>query len=190
MNKTRFQMPPRAGSAADINQWIGGDTAADASWSDSDAEPPPDTVTELFGPMKIPLLFDIAALFEVQRRNVEALTAANRVAWTGVVAVARRNLEIVQQTMADVSDTVRTLASPECPGARAMRQTETLIKACDDAAANVKALREIMQHAGVEAMEVLNRRFAEAVDEVKASTRCSVRDFWGHGWPASFAPQT
>ncbi len=42
---------------------------------------------------------DPAAFVEMQRRNVEAFTAANRVAYEGVQAIAQRQVEILCEAM-------------------------------------------------------------------------------------------
>jgi phasin family protein len=130
-------------------------------------------LTEMFARMKIPFMPDMEALFAAQRRNIEALTAANRAAMEGAQAVARRNLEIMQQTMADLSESVRAMASPDEPGARVAKQAELVKTAYEHAAANMKELGEMIQHANAEAMEVLHKRFTEAVEEVKTLARAA-----------------
>jgi phasin family protein len=179
MNKTRFQLPPRTSTAAGMDPWA---TTADTVTQAAPGEP-----AEIFRWVKVPFMLDMAALLAAQRRNVEALTAANRVVRQGAQAVVRRNVEIMQQIAEGVSESLQTIASLDCPAQRAIRQTEAAIKACEDATANVQELRDIVQHTRTDAMEVLNRRFAEAAEEAKSLTRCTVRDFWDNGSkPAAF----
>jgi phasin family protein len=191
MNKTRFQLPVRGKSAPGADHWATADTEASPSWAEAELAPPSNQNTGMFGSMKVPFLFDMAALLAAHRRNVTALNAANRVMFDGVRSVVWRNIEMMQQTMNGMSDSMRAIADQDCPGERAMQQTETAIKACEDAAANVKELRVILQNASAEAVEVLNKRFAEAADEVKSITRYTVRDFWDSGQkPAPFWQNT
>jgi len=124
--------------------------------------------TRIFADMKFPAMPDMEAFANATRRNMEAFTAANRVALEGAQAVARRNMEIMQQSMADMSDAVRSLAGAETPQARAARQAELLKTAYARAVANLKELREMIQKSNEEALTLLNRRFTEAMDEVKA----------------------
>ena len=59
--------------------------------------------TKMFSDMKmpgVPGMPDMDAFLSAHRRNMEVLTAANRVALEGAQAVARRHMEIMQQTMA------------------------------------------------------------------------------------------
>lgn len=186
MNKTRFQLPPRAKAATGVDHWVTGGSGVDA-----DMEPPPDGAAEWFGLLKVPPLFDVSGLLATHCRNLEALAAAGNVAWEGAQALVRRQLEIVQHSVANVSDTLRTLATPECPRDRAVRQTETVIKAYEDAAANVRELREMVRLTNADTMEVLARRYTEAVDEMKALARNTTHSFWDCGSkPTPFWQQT
>jgi phasin family protein len=192
MNKTRFQMPPRADSAVGVDHWITGETATPASRrADAKIAFRPSAPDEMFAPMKFPFMFDWTTLLVAQRRNIEAMTAANRVVVEGAQAVVRRNLEIMQQAVESVSKSLQAMPDLECPGERAMRQTEAAINAYEEATGNVRELREIIQHAGTEAMEVLSKRFADAADEVKSLARSTTREFWDSGRkPAPFWQQT
>ena len=125
-------------------------------------------LTKFFAEMKFPAMPDMEAFTAATRRNMEAFTAANRVALEGAQAVARRNMEIMQQAMADMSEAVRSLSGAESPQARAARQAELLKQGYERAVANIKELGDMIQHANQEALGLLNRRFSEAMDELKA----------------------
>jgi phasin family protein len=122
----------------------------------------------MFADMKFPAMVDLEALTTATRRNMEALTAANRVALEGAQAVARRHMEIMQQSMAEMSEAMRSLAGAETPQARAGRQAELVKQAYERAVANLKELSDLIQRSNQEALALLNRRFTEAMDELKA----------------------
>jgi phasin family protein len=124
--------------------------------------------TKLFSQMKAPPVFDAAALMAAHRRNVEALSAANRVALEGAQAVARRHFEILQQTATELTETLRQLATADTPQNKAASQAELLKQAYERAVANTKELSELIQRSNAEALGLLNARFTEALDEVKA----------------------
>jgi phasin family protein len=111
---------------------------------------------------------DMEAFVSASRRNMETLTAANRVALEGAQAVARRHMEIVQQSMSELSEAVRSMSSVEPPQAKAARQAELLKQAYERAVGNMKEIGDLMQQSHAEAMKLLNNRFTEAMDEVKA----------------------
>jgi phasin family protein len=123
--------------------------------------------TKMFADLKLPAMPDTEALLAAHRRNMEVLSAANRIALEGAQAVAKRHMEIMQQTMAELSETMRALSSTEGPQAKAAKQAELLKRAYERAVANTKEMSDLIQHANGEALDMLNQRFVEAMDEVK-----------------------
>jgi phasin family protein len=123
---------------------------------------------KFFADMKLPAIPDMEAFVSASRRNMETLTAANRVALEGAQAVARRHLEIVQQSMAELTEAVRAMSTLEAPQAKAAKQAELLKQTYERAVANMKELSDLIQQSNAEAVKLLNQRFAEAMDEVKA----------------------
>lgn len=128
-------------------------------------------VSKLFADMKFPAVPDFEAFVSASRRNIETLTAANRVALEGAQAVARRHMEIVQQSMAEMTEAVRSMSAAEGPHAKAAVQAELLKTAYERAVNNMKELGDLIQHSNAEAVKLLNDRFSQAMDEVKALTR-------------------
>ena len=124
--------------------------------------------TKLFADMKSPAMPDVDTLMSAHRRNLETLSAANRVALEGAQAVARRNMEIMQQTMAELTDGMRHLASGEPPQARAAKQADMLKSAYERAVSNMQEIGDLIQKSNGEAIDLLNKRFVEAMDEVKS----------------------
>src|SRR3954469_15778434 len=80
--------------------------------------------TKFFSEMKLPAMPDMEAFLAAHRRNMEALSAANRVALEGAQMVAKRHMEIVQQTMQEMRDTIRQLSTSDTPQARVAKQAE------------------------------------------------------------------
>jgi phasin family protein len=122
----------------------------------------------LFADLKFPAMPDMDAFLSANRKNMETLTAANRIALEGAQAVARRHMEIMQQSLAEMNDAVTALATTETPQAKAARQAELIKRAYEHAVANMTELRDLIQRSNEEAMQLLNKRFGEAMDEVKA----------------------
>jgi phasin family protein len=123
--------------------------------------------TRMFSEMKVPPIPDMEALMAAHRRNLETLSAANRVALEGAQAVARRNMEIMQQTMSELTEGMRSFAGGEAPQARATRQADMLKTAYQRAVGNMQEISELIQKSNGEALGLLNHRFTEAVEEVK-----------------------
>lgn len=125
-------------------------------------------VKKLMGDMKIPAMPDVEAVLAAHKRNLDALTEANRVALEGAQLVARRHMEIMQETMSGLTATLKELSANQPPAARAAKQAELLKKAYENAVANTKELGDLIQKSNAEAMSKLNTQFSEAMTEMKA----------------------
>ena len=124
--------------------------------------------SRMFSEMKFPMMPDMEMVLAAHRRNMETLSAANRVALEGAQTVAKRHMEIVQQTMQEMTETLRGMSASESPQARAARQADLIKQAYEKAVANMRELADLIQQSNGEALGMLNQRFAEAMDEVKA----------------------
>ncbi len=128
-----------------------------------------DEIMKMFGSMKMPSMPDFQAFAEAQKRNLDALTTANKLAMEGAQAVAKRNMEIMQQAMGEMSQAVQKLASADGTAQdKAAHQAEMLKSSYERAVANMQEIAELIQKANGEAVGVLNRRFSEALEEVKS----------------------
>ena len=125
-------------------------------------------MTRRFTEMRFPTMIpDSSALLAAHRRNMEVLANANRLALEGAQAVARRHMEIMQQTVTELSDHMRELTATESPQAKAARQADLVKRSYEQAVANIRDLSDLIQRSNGEALSVLSERFKEAMDEVK-----------------------
>jgi phasin family protein len=125
-------------------------------------------MTRMFADFRLPGAPDMQALMAAHRRNLDTLAAANRVAMEGAQAIARRNMEIMQQSMAEMTETIQAMATPDNPQTKAARQAELVKRSYERAVANLREISDLIQKSNGEAVELLNRRFTEALDEVRA----------------------
>jgi phasin family protein len=124
--------------------------------------------TKFLADLKLPPMPDADAVLAAHKRNLEALTAANRVALEGAQAVARRHMEIMQSTMAGLTETLKDLTATTTPASRAAKQADLLKQAYEDAVTNTRELGDLIQKSNTEAMNKLNARFSEALTEMKS----------------------
>jgi len=122
--------------------------------------------TKVMSEFKLPNV-DVEAMVAAQRKNIETLSAANKLALEGMQAVAKRNMEIMQQTMADMTEAMRTIASADAPQAKAAKQAELFKSGYEKAMVDMRELQDMVQKVSGETLSVLNKRVAEALDEVK-----------------------
>ena len=124
-------------------------------------------MTKFFAEFRMPAMPDMTELAKAQQKNLEAITAANKVALEGARAFAERHKQIVQQSMAEMQDAMRSMASPADPQQQAAKQAEMAKAAYERATAQMQELADLIQKSSGEALSVLHARFAEAMEEVK-----------------------
>jgi phasin family protein len=113
---------------------------------------------------------DVEAVWAAQRRNIEALSQANQLAVEGVHAVAKRHIEMTQQTLEDLSTLVREMAQPSSTEDRIAKHTEYTKKMIDKSLTHGREIAALAAKTGAEASEVLQKRATEGLDEMKAFT--------------------
>ena len=129
--------------------------------------PPFMDFSKIAGEFKMPQ-FDTAALIEYQRRNLEAFTAANQLAFEGAKAITERQVELARQVWEESAEAARTLGTVGKPEDQLAQQTSLVKRGFERSVANLREIAEMGAKSNSEAAEVLNRRFVEGLDEVTA----------------------
>ncbi len=108
---------------------------------------------------------DTNVFFEMQRKNVEALTAFNKIALEGVQTVARRQAEIMRDGMKEASDAVSAITAAKTVEEKMAKQAEMTKAAYVKSIADMRELSELGAKSSQEAFEVLNSCVTEGLDE-------------------------
>lgn len=122
--------------------------------------------TRLLADMKLTGL-DFETVLSAQRRNLEALTAANQAALEGWQSMAKRQADVLRQSVEEATAAMRDLLAAGSPEEKAARQAELAKAAFGRAIANVREISEMLVRTQNEATDVIGRRVAEGLDEVK-----------------------
>ncbi|MBP2313056.1 phasin family protein [Azospirillum soli] len=125
-------------------------------------------ISKTLGDFKVPGL-DVEAIMASQRKNIEAVTAANQLAIEGLQAVLRRQAEILRASVEESSNYVNQVVAAGTPEEKAAKQTELAKAAFEKALANARELAELVAKSNSEAAEILSKRVSESLDEVKAA---------------------
>src|ERR1700743_3919883 len=80
-------------------------------------------VSKYLGDFKVPGV-DVETLVASQRKNIEALTQANKLAFEGFQALFKRQVEIARQSIEESATVARQLVEAGTPKEKAVRQTE------------------------------------------------------------------
>jgi phasin family protein len=131
-------------------------------------------VAKLFVNGKAPV-FDVSALVEVQKKNLEAWTAANKLAFEGAQALAQRQAEMVRKAFQDLSGVTGSFVAEGTPEEKFAKQAEFAKGSYEQAVANFGELSELAQKSSAQALAIINKRIVENFDEVKSAFAKSAR---------------
>ncbi|WP_200343822.1 phasin family protein [Rhodovibrio sodomensis] len=136
--------------------------------------------TEMFDPRKYMDQFQVPGLdnkgfMEAHRKNIEALTEANRVAFEGAQAMARRQTEIVREAMDEAAKAMTQVQGAGSNEERVAKQTEIAKNTFETALKHARELAEMSAKSQNEALELLNKRVAESFDEMRDSMQTVVK---------------
>jgi phasin family protein len=123
-------------------------------------------VTKLVQSVKVPGV-DVRSLVESQKRNIEAVTTANRAAVEGLQAVAKRQAEILQETMNEASKAIDLLSKAGSPQEIAATQADLAKSAFERGLGNMRELADMITAANQNATDTINARIAASLDEIK-----------------------
>jgi phasin family protein len=124
--------------------------------------------TKVFSDFKIPG-FDIEGLLATQRRNMEAVSAANQLAVEGVQAVIRRQTEIMRQTVEESTAAFKDAFAVGAPDEKIAQQADLVKTTFEKALGNLRELTEMAAKSNTEAADVLTKRIGESLTELKSS---------------------
>lgn len=110
---------------------------------------------------------DVDAVVAAQKRNVEALTNANRAVFEGFQAVARKQAQVLQETMNQASQAMQQLSQGASPPDLVARQTDLAKAAFERAIATMRELAEIVAKSRHEVSSIINARIAASYDEIR-----------------------
>lgn len=110
---------------------------------------------------------DIQALISAQSKNIQALAEANKLAMEGMQAIAKRQMEILTQTMSEASKVANTLSSSGDPREKMVQQTQLAKTAFEQAIANMRELADMVQKSNREAADIISKRVSSGLEEVK-----------------------
>ena len=115
--------------------------------------------------------FDLNTVVDIQRRNVEAVTAANQTLVQDLQTVAQRQGEIARQSIKQVQDLLSVKPSSASVTKTLVQQIDLTKTAYEKTVADARELGDIVVKVGSEAGDILSRRVVASLDEVKAAAR-------------------
>lgn len=110
---------------------------------------------------------DAETVMATQRKNIEALANASRLALDGAHAVGKRQAEILQETMSQTAQSLETLVKAGSPLDIAAKQVELMKEGFEKALENMRELAEMVSKAQHGAVAAIGDRVAQSLNELK-----------------------
>jgi phasin family protein len=120
--------------------------------------------------------FDVTTVLDIQRRNVEALSAANQTIAQGLQTVVRRQGEIARQSAKQFQDLLSVKPSSTSVEETLVKQIDVAKTSYEKTVADARELGDLVAKVGSEAVDILSRRVVASLDEVKAAARPKATD--------------
>jgi len=115
--------------------------------------------------------FDFGSVFDMQRKNIEAFTAASQTFTQGLQALAKRQSEITRQQIEQFQGLL-TVTTPSAPVEENLIKQADLVKsAYEKNVANARELQDILAKVTTETSDILSRRVVAGLDEIKTAAQ-------------------
>lgn len=131
---------------------------------------PPTDFTTILEQYKLPGV-DMASIIDARRKDIEAITQANRVAYEGMQMLVQKQLDIFNKTIQQIQAEIpNAVAGTE--GARTVTQQSELVQQrLHTAFKNMREMAEMAQKSQSEALAVMTRRADQNIDAAKGLMR-------------------
>ena len=123
-------------------------------------------LTKTFEQFKMPGV-DMNSFVDARRKDVEALVAANRIAYEALQALAKTQTDMLTQAMQGMQESAKGAMAGTTKGGDMTKHAEAAQKAWQKMLADMKQLAEMVQKAQAEAMTGLTARANESIGEMK-----------------------
>lgn len=125
-------------------------------------------MTKMLGQYKIPGV-DMDTVVASQKKNVEALVAANRTVVEGVQAVMKRQAEMMQEAMAEMTKAVETMSkSATSPKDLVAAQVDLVKSGLERTFSSLQEIAQMVSKSQTDASSQINARITASLDELKS----------------------
>ncbi|KMZ11381.1 hypothetical protein BHUM_06083 [Candidatus Burkholderia humilis] len=111
--------------------------------------------------------FDVAAIMESRRKDVEALAATNRVACGGMEALRDKQVEILRRTLGELETIAQQFATSSTKPP--FNANEVVQRALHNALADMQDIARTTQQTQAEAYALVTKRMEDAMKKLKTS---------------------
>lgn len=113
--------------------------------------------------------FDMEALMETQRKNIQALNEAQQLAMENMQAIAQRQSQILSQMVEDNSALAKGLMSEGTPEQKIASNAKAFKSIYGRTVKSVNELSELVNKSNLETTNLINKRISASMNEIQSS---------------------
>lgn len=110
---------------------------------------------------------DVNAVMNYHRNNIQAMTEVAQVASSGTQAMMAKQREVLEETLAEITDMIQDSAKSKDPSQMMSNQMEFAKKSFDATIKNTTEMGEIVRDANMKSYEILKNRVQESIEEIR-----------------------
>ena len=122
--------------------------------------------TDFTKTMRMPSV-DVQAIYATQRKNLEALTEAGKMAFGGSQELAKKQAEIFHKSFEEFSEAGTSATSYASFEDATVKNAKTFKDVYQNALSNIWDLSDLASKSSTRSLGIINKRVAEAFDEVQ-----------------------
>lgn len=122
---------------------------------------------KMFADLKVPGV-DWESIMASQQKNITALTEANQRLIDGAQAVMQHQAEILQKSMAELTEASQEMMKQGDLQEGTQKRFELAKSSFEAAVANMQEVADVAGKSNGEALEIINKRATQALEEIKA----------------------
>jgi phasin family protein len=108
------------------------------------------------------------SMMQLYRRNMEAMAAAQQMAWENTQEIARRQTDLARQNIESAANLMQTVITAQTPEEKVARQTEATKATMERCTANLKEVTDMMAKTQTQAMDAMNSHMCETLDQIQS----------------------
>lgn len=113
--------------------------------------------------------FDIKDTLEAGRKSFQAFTDAQQIGMESLQTVVQRQSEILTQIVKDQSEIAKEIMHEGTPEEKIARGAELIRKSYEKTVSGIREVSDIVSKSSREASEIINKRVAASLNEIKSS---------------------
>ncbi|MEL7429008.1 MAG: TIGR01841 family phasin [Pseudomonadota bacterium] len=116
--------------------------------------------------LKLPTA-DVGAVVDYHRKNIQAMQDVTQVTATGARSLMTKQREILEQTLGEAAEMIKSASDMKDPGKMISNQMEFARRSFDATIKNTTEMGEIIQDMNMQNYSVLKSRIEESINDIK-----------------------